>query len=68
MVASVLANIHRDRKKKKTEFRWYDFMPQWREEFKKRERKSPKELKQFFESVIVPHFNAVAEAAQKAGK
>ena len=43
-------------------------MPQWREEFKKRERKSPKELKQFFESVIVPHFNAVAEAAQKAGK
>jgi hypothetical protein len=66
IIASTIANANRDSKKKKTPFKWYDFMPQYKEKYKRAEKKSPAELRHLFENVIVPHFNAVAEVREKA--
>lgn len=65
MLAALTANINRDPKKRKKEYKWYDFMPQWAEVCRKAEKKSPEELKKIFERSLVPHFNAVAKGKNK---
>ena len=65
MLAALTANLNRDRKKKRTEYKWYEFMPQWSEKYRKLEHKSPDELKKFFDQNVMPHFGANRGAQKK---
>lgn len=67
VVASVVANVNRDSKKKPRPFEWTDFMPQWSKKVRRTQKKSPQELKSYFENVVAPYFNARAERQGAVG-
>ena len=60
IVASVVANVNRDPKKRKKPYQASDFMPTY--EIKKKH--TPQSLKGHWDSIIVPHLNARARAIE----
>lgn len=64
IVASVIANCHRDPKKKSTAYKAKDFMPRYTKAATK--QKSVSDLKSYFEGYVVPAINAFSRSSKKA--
>lgn len=60
IVSSVVANCHRDPKKRPKPFTAEDFMPVYGEK-----KKTGKDLKNYWDTMVRPHAAAVAKALEK---
>ena len=63
IVSSVIANCHRNPKKQKKPFVAEDFMPVYQAK-----KKSPKSLKMYWDSVVVPQAAYAAKQAEEKAK